>query len=217
MANQYMILAMEKHLLGRPRIEITDVLSLSVKEMVLAVELGYTPQTFELWDYFLTALLVRDFSAAYFLASIPEQYRLVGEDIVDLMNTLASNTAFALLKRQFGLISLWLESYRQVCFSPAGSEGLRSLKAEFENIYFLFEAIYQNSEKSFDEHLSQRMSIREQRLLTRARLDPLTLVDVQALGLVRLAAMYGIAVSIRHTRLPLQWLEGEGKDPDCAA
>ena len=183
--------------------DVVDAIRSGVQEFCTAIELGYQPKPWDVWNYTLYAIAIGDWPSAHFLASMPEELWIdyQNESLYWLM--MAAKAVIALLRNDPMEEERWTTALHDMVFDRPLPSGFKEDTEEIQNLQRLLEAIRKGDGSRFNSLLSERMNLRAKSFLRYSSSSPLGFLDLQGLGLCRLAQGRSISVTVRHVYLPL--------------
>lgn len=218
LADQWMELASLQYAFQRQPGEIIETVKRGLNDFVQGLELGHEVIHKKALEFFAAALAVHDLPCANLIASAPEEvlgFRDPDDPLPELARTafiLFSNMETEFQSRLYFLHALLFENPLDKAYYP--------MKAEMANLYHLLASIQKKDSPTFNKRLLERCQMRVE-LFNRAAgedgevedienvedVDPPSLIDWTALGLIYFAMFRGIAVTVQHVYIPLQILE----------
>jgi hypothetical protein len=188
---------------GRPAFE--SAVRGATGDFCRALEMGFVPLLPEARMFFLAALAVADRPSAQFIASLPPEPWRETPRAGMRWRSLQLDVLFALFKDGDETAGIRLEEIRAIEAFP---EGLQAEVPAIRNECRLLDAIRTKDAAALDAALGERMAILEASFLRNGRNGPWQLMDLEGLGICRLARDRGLRVQRSHPYLPVDWLNG---------
>ncbi len=175
-------------------------------EFAAALELGQPPVPWDAWTLPLHALAANLVPLAHFFASLPEKL-WIGPDPQSRFWTIAQAKALSALVRLDGQESeRWIGVLGELASADPPPAIVKDDPPWYGNQAAVLSAVVRNSAGDFNQSLAKRMELRTQSLLRHGSNSPLGFLDLDALGLCRLALDRGLQPTVQHPYLPLEIL-----------
>lgn len=205
-ADSWLTEAMLGYAFEAPMTAVVSCVRTGLGELRSAVKVGYRPDSWRMWDYLTFALATADRqSEAFFIEHATERWR----------DPAARPTLW--LSMQIVCVAAMCqgdEEHAQKLLPHIGAElfdkqlplELKPLVPRIVNEFHLVETLYKRDDGQFNYHLLERMALREAYYRRFERCAPASLIDLEGLGLCRVAQRRGIRPRVEHIYLPLQLL-----------
>jgi len=205
LGHQWMILGLLSYLNEEPRARVWEQLRKGVEYFRTGIELRSKLNAWEMWDFFLYAVALDDLATARLIAVLPNPWWWDTEIKPVPWLVKQVQAVFALFRRDTRSLPTLLRDLRVMVFEEALPEELELEVPDIRNTCQMLEALDKADGSSFNACLRRRMEFRA--LHFRETIAPIGLLDLQALGLCRLARERNMTVDVRHVYLPLDLLD----------
>ena len=187
--------------------EVAKHVRIAVDSFATAVELELRPSPWTLRRMVLAGAAIDHRPAVHFLASVPDERWIT--PVSPSLHWLAMEikTVYSLLRDDEVEAARWLGAMRDTVFERPLPEALSAEAAGIQNDWSLIEALFQRTADPFNQCLSKRMDFRTESFVRNGTESPLGFLDIEALGLCRLALDRGIQPAVGHVTLPLGLLQ----------
>jgi hypothetical protein len=204
--DSWIIRACLEYGLEQPLTRVAQSIREATRLFRTAVEQGYRPNPWEVWDYFLTAIAIGDRTLAHLLSALPESRWAIFPNSVLAWLEAQNRIAFALFRGEEQRLPRLLANARAYTFEEPLPTCIEQDQPEIQNTGLLLESLAGKNSSTFLPLLEKRMELRTQSFLRQGRNAAAGLLDLSGLGLCRLAHDRGIQVAVDHVYLPLKLL-----------
>ena len=212
-AGQLVLRACLDHCEAAAATQVAASLGKALTEYARAAEMGWRMGPWHMWNITCTALAVRNFSMAHFLAAAPEiQWR---EDWRTVLHSLgmAILALHAILRSDRAEAERWIAALRVLAFEDPPTDGMKLNLDEIRNFHQLLEALHKKDPLAFNAALQIRTEVHAASFARNGRNSPLGFLDLHGLGLCALARDFGMTITVRHAYLPLELLDAAAELP----
>jgi hypothetical protein len=201
---QWLVRGFVGYLYEEPAPKLAEMFRRSLLDFRTAFELGAVASAWDVWDWFLYSLAVSDTASAHFLASMPEDVwwkpwvRPISWLVVRL------KALFAIFDGHGTQAARLLARLRALVFDEPLPPELKDDTPDIQNDWKLLDALHRRDAAGFTSALEFRENFRAAMFRIRGGAAPVGLMDLDGLGLCRLARERGMEIPFRHPYLPFE-------------
>lgn len=202
LGEERLIRAFLAYVYEEPMTSVVQPVREALRDLRTGFELGATSTAWDVWDYFWYAVAVGDAKSAHFIAGMPEDVWWVPETRPVPWFVVRLQAAFSIFLEEPRAARL-LERLTRLVFEPLPPE-LEDDVPDIQNTCRLLTALHQKKADDFARALKAREEFRARIYKTRGSVSPVALMDLDGLGICRMARDRGILPAFRSPYLPLE-------------